>query len=82
MDTSTHDMSALFAQLGLPGEAAEIERFIETHRPLENRMLLHEADFWNAAQAAFLKEAIENDSDWAERVDELDALLRHGSANS
>ena len=34
------------------------------------------ADFWNEAQAAFLSEAVAEDSEWCELVDELDCLLR------
>ena len=76
MDTSTHTMSTLFAQLGLPNSDEEIQRFIETHRELRSTEELADASFWNAGQAAFLREAIEDDSDWAEVVDQLDASLR------
>ncbi|TBT33456.1 DUF2789 family protein, partial [Vibrio parahaemolyticus] len=35
-----------------------------------------EASFWTHSQAAFLKQAIEEDADWAELVDQLDVMLR------
>ena len=54
----------------------DIERFIEQHRGLDDSDVLAEADFWNPAQAAFLREALEEDADWAEVVDQLDAMLR------
>ncbi len=76
MDTSTHNLTALFAQLGLPNSEEEIERFIDSHRDLGRSESLDEASFWNAAQSAFLREAIQEDSDWAEIVDQLDARLR------
>jgi len=76
MDTRAHNISGLFQQLGLVADEAGISSFLETHRPLAADLSLDKADFWNAAQAAFLREAIEEDSDWAEVVDELDAMLR------
>jgi Protein of unknown function (DUF2789) len=76
MDTSRHTMKMLFFQLGFANDEEQIRAFIEKHRPLPNNITLHEADFWSEAQAAFLIEAIANDSDWCARVDELDSLLR------
>ena len=76
MDTSIHTMQTLFCQLGLAGDEEQINSFIEKHRPLPRFIALSEADFWNKAQGAFLAEAIEEDSDWCEIVDELDCLLR------
>ena len=75
MDTSDHSMEALFAQLGLPNSDNAIDEFIQNNRlpadvPLEN------AAFWSAGQAQFIHEAIEEDADWAEVVDHLDAQLR------
>jgi hypothetical protein len=76
MDTSPHNLSTLFEQLGLPSEAAAIKTFIHWHRPLDPKTPLWQAAWWTPAQAEFLQQAIEEDSDWAEQVDELDALLR------
>ena len=36
---------------------------------------LSEAAFWTPAQAAFLREEILNDADWAEVIDQLNAEL-------
>lgn len=77
MDMSQHSMETLFAQLGLPSDPAAIEQFIASHRPLRSGIPLHEADFWSSGQARFLAEGIREDADWAEVIDELDALLRH-----
>ena len=76
MDTSEHNLPSLFQQLGLDSDAGAIEAFIEAHSPLPKDVRLAEAPFWNASQSAFLKEAIKEDADWAEIVDELDTQLR------
>ena len=76
MDTSIHSMQTLFCQLGLAGGENQVNAFIEKHKPLLRNITLAEADFWNEAQAAFLAEAVAEDSDWCEVVDELDCLLR------
>ncbi len=76
MDTTPHTLATLFEQLGMSGDPASIDNFIHTHKPLPETLTLAEAPFWNNAQAAFLSEAIAEDSDWAEMVDELDAMLR------
>lgn len=76
MERPVHNMSNLFAQLGQPNDEAAIAQFIESHRPLPDDVLLHEAAFWTPAQASFLCEAIRDDADWAEVADELNAGLR------
>ena len=76
MDTSIHTMQTLFCQLGLASDEEQINAFIEKHRPLPSDITLSEADFWNETQSVFLAEAVEDDSDWCELVDELDCLLR------
>lgn len=74
MDTQTHNLSTLFAQLGLPEDPAGIDDFIREHR-LPQDMLVAEAPFWNQTQAKFLHDALREDSDWAEMVDELNVRL-------
>jgi hypothetical protein len=76
MERPVHNISNLFAQLGQPNDEAAIAQFIESHRPLAEDVQLHEATFWTPAQAAFLCEAISDDADWAEVVDELNGNLR------
>lgn len=82
MDTTTHhDLSALFAQLGLPDEAAEIRAFIQQHRPLPQTLNLSEAPFWNDSQRAFLREEWHaDDGDWTLQIDQLNACLREHPA--
>lgn len=76
MERTVPNMSSLFAQLGQPNDEAAIARFIEAHRPLPEGVRLHEASFWTPSQAAFLREALLEDADWAEIADELSAELR------
>ncbi|BBN60475.1 DUF2789 family protein [Hydrogenovibrio marinus] len=76
MDVSEHTLETLFQQLGLPNEQAEVEAFVEMHKPLPLSVPLAEADFWNDGQAAFIVEAFADDAEWIEAVDQLDALLR------
>ena len=67
---------SLFDQLGLDSTDAAIENFINRNGSLPGNVELYKADFWNASQASFLKQVIEEDADWAEIVDQLDAMLR------
>lgn len=75
MDKPVHHFSELFEQLGLANDAASIERFIERHSPLPEEMPLTEAPCWNEGQAEFLREAVDEDADWAEVVDHLDVSM-------
>ena len=77
METPIHSLTSLFDQLGLDSTDQAIETFIDDHRPLPGNIELHMADFWSASQASFLKEEKDEDADWTEIVDQLDALLRY-----
>ncbi|WP_319381019.1 DUF2789 domain-containing protein [Thiomicrorhabdus sp.] len=76
MDTGEHSLNTLFQQLGLDHSDSAIEAFIERHRGIKPDIRLEQASFWNPSQSAFLHEALEEDADWAEIVDQLDTLLR------
>ncbi len=76
MEAPVHPMSHLFAQLGLPADAAAIDGFIAAHSPLPASVRLHEAPFWTAGQADFLREGVLVDADWAEVIDALNGELR------
>lgn len=76
MEPPIHNLDALFKQLGLDNSNEAIEDFVNKNRSLPGNVELHQAQFWNKSQADFLKEAIEEDSDWSETVDELNVLLR------
>lgn len=76
METGNHTINTLFDQLGLESSESAIRHFVRTHSPLPKNLLLHQATFWNSSQASFLKEAISQDSDWSNVVDQLDNMLR------
>jgi len=76
MEHPFHSFSELFKQLGLGSSHEEIENFLSEHAPLTTGILLSDATFWSPAQAAFLREARESDSDWSEVVDALNVALR------
>lgn len=76
MDTDQHTMKALFQQLGLPTTEASIDAFFHNvHLPAD--IPLQNAAIWSSAQAQFLQEALADDSDWCEIVDQLNSQLRH-----
>lgn len=74
MESPIHSINNLFNQLGLASDDASIAHFIKTHRAA-SKVALSEAAFWTPAQAAFLREEILNDADWAEVIDQLNAEL-------
>lgn len=76
MNTQQHTMADLFDQLGLPSTEADIQKFIDSNRPLDAETFLSDAPFWNSNQAKFLREQILIDADWAVVVDELNTSLR------
>jgi Protein of unknown function (DUF2789) len=76
MDQPIHPFSELFAQLGLPSDEEGIRHFLAAHTPLASNVRLADAPFWTPAQAAFLREEILEDADWAEAVDQLNVALR------
>ena len=78
MEAHLHLMTELFVQLGLPSDPPSIQGFLARHRPLPSHLQLAEAPFWSAAQAAFLREGLADDGDWALIIDKLDAGLRLG----
>ncbi|HFB65182.1 MAG TPA: DUF2789 domain-containing protein [Aeromonadales bacterium] len=76
MKAEYHSLNDLFLQLGLGNTDKDIDNFISSHSPLPESVALADAPFWTPAQAEFIREAIEEDSDWSEVVDELNAALR------
>jgi len=76
MNKPIHRFSELFAQLGLPADEQAIGQFLATHAPLAADICLPDAPFWTKAQAAFLREEMLEDADWAELVDQLNLALR------
>lgn len=76
MDRSNHTLACLFLQLGMNNSEQDISHFIARNKGIPANILLANAKLWSASQSLFLSEAISDDADWAEIVDNLDALLR------
>ncbi|WP_281982771.1 DUF2789 domain-containing protein [Azonexus hydrophilus] len=76
MESAIHRFHDLFAQLGLPNHQDDIGRFIAAHRTLGPDIALPDAPYWTPAQSSFLREALQQDADWAELVDQLNQALR------
>ncbi len=76
MENFEHTLADLFAQLGLGNSSTDIDGFIHSHRPIPDEVSLPDAKCWSNSQSAFLREAIEDDSDWSELVDQLNSRLR------
>ena len=74
MDMSANNIETLFAQLGLNNSAEEIAQFAAAHQ-LPKDVYINNAPFWNDGQRHFLQDALRQDSDWAEVVDQLNVLL-------
>ena len=75
MHTTQPHFAALFAQLGLPDDDQSIADFLMKHRSMAQDMRLAEAPYWSASQAAFLREALSQDAEWALVVDQLSKAL-------
>lgn len=75
METPNHQLSDLFSQLGLPDDAASIEAFVASHRPLADGVRLADAPFWSVSQAQLLRQKLADDADWVGLVDTLNAML-------
>lgn len=76
MEQFFHSFHELFEQLGLGSSPDEIRSFLKSHAPLPHEVALPDALFWTPSQAGFLRQALMDDSDWAEVVDALNAALR------
>lgn len=72
------NLGTLFAQLGLDSDQQSIDAFVASHS-LPQGVKLSEAEFWTPAQAALLREELEEDADWEPVVDELNVLLHQSS---
>jgi hypothetical protein len=76
MEHAIHRFSDLFAQLGLPNDAASIAGFLATHRAASASVRLPDAPFWTPAQALFLRESLSQDAEWCGVVDQLSQALQ------
>lgn len=74
MSINSRTLEELFEQLGLSSKKIHMDQFIERHQ-LKSSSILSEAIYWTSDQKSFLIEAISQDSEWAEVVDQLANLL-------
>ncbi len=75
MDTSVHNITSLFSQLGLDNSPSGIETFVKSHK-IKADIGIEDAEFWNVSQASFIADSLHEDSDWSEVIDQLDIMLR------
>lgn len=75
MDTTTATLEHLFQQLGLGSTEEGITLFIEQHEIPQNTTIA-QAIFWSEAQRHFIEEALNEDAQWSELIDQQDVLLR------
>lgn len=75
MELIEKNLRSLFAQLGEANDDASIDCFIAKHVIMDGTTCLHDAPFWSASQASFLREALVLDAAWAPVVDELNTKL-------
>ena len=76
MESPRHTINSLFEQLGLSASDEAIAAFIAAEDNIPAPVPLYDGAMWNASQSALLREAVADDADWAEVVDQLDVLLR------
>ncbi|GAC33508.1 DUF2789 family protein [Paraglaciecola polaris] len=69
-------MGDLFEQLGLGGEERDILAFIDEHKGLRQGVHIEDAEFWTKSQAGFIKNALLEDAEWAELIDQLNTRIR------
>lgn len=81
MNTTLPHFAALFAQLGLPDDDQSIAEFLAKHRSMTHGLRLAEAPYWTPSQAAFLREALSQDAEWAVVVDQLSKALESPQAS-
>lgn len=69
-------MTRLFDQLGLDSRPDAIRAFLRAHQPLSPEIALHDAPFWSPSQAEFLRQEIQDDSDWSIVIERVNSALR------
>lgn len=75
MPPHLYTVKDLFQQLGLPSDTASIEDFVHQNRAVCRNLTLVDAPIWTKSQLDFLREAIAEDSDWAQAADSLQLML-------
>ena len=74
MTDGERNINMLFEQMGMDGDDAAVEKFIQENQ-LAQSVQLSDAPFWNDSQRKFLKEEYHADAGWIEIIDELNTRL-------
>ena len=74
MTDGERNINMLFEQMGMDGDDAAVEQFIQENQ-LAQSVQLSDAPFWNDSQRKFLKDEYHADAGWIEIIDELNTLL-------
>ena len=74
MTDGERNINMLFEQMGMDGDDAAVEQFIQENQ-LPQSLELSDAPFWTDNQRKFLKEEYHADAGWIEIIDELNTRL-------
>lgn len=74
MTDGERNINMLFEQMGMDGDDAAVEQFIQENQ-LPQSLELSDAPFWSDNQRKFLKEEYHADAGWIEIIDELNTRL-------
>ncbi|ATQ83819.1 DUF2789 domain-containing protein [Moraxella osloensis] len=74
MTDGERNINMLFEQMGMDGDDAAVEQFIQENQ-LAQSVQLSDAPFWSDNQRKFLKEEYHADAGWIEIIDELNTRL-------
>ena len=74
MTDGERNIKMLFEQMGMDGDDAAVEQFIQENQ-LPQSVELSDAPFWSDSQRKFLKDEYRADAGWIEIIDELNTRL-------
>lgn len=74
MTDGERNINMLFEQMGMDGDDAAVEQFIQENQ-LAQSVQLSDAPFWSDNQRKFLKDEYHADAGWIEIIDELNTRL-------
>ncbi|BDX06328.1 DUF2789 family protein [Planctobacterium marinum] len=75
MLNTTPTLKDLFSQLGLDSSDEGMDYFIYQNNGLPEEVHIEDAEFWTDSQRAFIKSELEDDAEWCELIDQLNAML-------
>ena len=81
MTDGERNINMLFEQMGMDGDDAAVERFIQENQ-LAQSVQLSDAPFWSDNQRTFLKDEYRADAGWIEIIDKLNTRLHKDAMNA